>query len=201
MSASEHHDWLILVATIGAIFVELSRGSVQSEATMTTNWDAMQARRSPLKRGLFDSDPAAATSAAETPTSASVYSLDASPMKKINSGDDNATQSGPSPATTAAPAPPSMMDIRAYGLEDRAEAVIAHGATGGWSLANLAKWRRESLGGAQAAVGTALTKARTPSSSTAYLKQRQRAYRQRMLARGAPANSSTGNSPAPSQGP
>lgn len=65
------------------------------------------------------------------------------------------------------------VDVRAFGLEDRAEAVIATGRTS-WSLAHLSKWRSESLSPADIA---------TPQSSKEYVRQRQRAYMKQCLAK------------------
>lgn len=72
----------------------------------------------------------------------------------------------------------NRVHIRAFGLEDRAEAVIAMGKDN-WSLANLSKWRNDSLSTTDAVPGTA---ADTQSSGKEYLRQRQRAFMKQCLA-------------------
>ncbi|GAB9470259.1 hypothetical protein Gpo141_00007509 [Globisporangium polare] len=82
-----------------------------------------------------------------------------------------------------------QVDIRAYGLEDRAEAVIAMGKSN-WTLANLSKWRDDSLAstnGGSASSDPGIEQQQ--QSSKEYLRQRQRAYmKQRLAANKAPAN-------------
>jgi len=73
---------------------------------------------------------------------------------------------------------PTAIEIRGFGLEDRAEAVISRGKDS-WALANLSKWRHASLDGA---VQSSPTQPGSKRSSKEYLRQRQRAYRQQCLA-------------------
>ncbi|KAL3661877.1 hypothetical protein V7S43_013170 [Phytophthora oleae] len=73
---------------------------------------------------------------------------------------------------------PSAIEIRAFGLEDRAEAVIARGKES-WTLVNLSKWRHETF---DSAANTTSTQANGRISSKEYLRQRQRAYRHQCLA-------------------
>ncbi|GMF36628.1 unnamed protein product [Phytophthora fragariaefolia] len=86
------------------------------------------------------------------------------------------------PSATTLAAAPSAIEIRAFGLEDRAEAVISRGKES-WTLANLSKWRHESLDDA-----TDTQEHSNKLSSKEYLRQRQRAYRLQCLA----ASSRTG---------
>lgn len=84
------------------------------------------------------------------------------------------------PSTNPLAATPSAMEIRAFGLEDRAEAVISRGKES-WALANLSKWRHESLDQA-CNITHRQGEANSKLSSKEYLRQRQRAYRQQCLA-------------------
>lgn len=75
------------------------------------------------------------------------------------------------------------VELQAFGLEDRAEAVIASGKAN-WSLSNLNKWRHEAFASATAnkgADGDCAAPATAAAASREYLKQRQRAYRQQIL--------------------
>lgn len=74
-----------------------------------------------------------------------------------------------------------QVDIRAYGLEDRAEAVIAMGKST-WTLANLSQWRNDSLTSADAESSSNDPIAQQQQSSKEYLRQRQRAYMKQCLA-------------------
>jgi hypothetical protein len=77
-------------------------------------------------------------------------------------------------------APVVMMNpvhIQAFGLEDRAEAVIAMGNRQ-WSLTNLSTWRSESLNVAAAA---STIPNGTADHSKEYVRQRQRAYMKQCL--------------------
>lgn len=86
------------------------------------------------------------------------------------------------PSASGAPAEwPRPVDVRAFGLEDRAQAVIAMGRSS-WSLANLSKWRSDSLSPAGAALD-ATSAAAEPLTSKEYVRQRQRAYMKRCLAK------------------
>lgn len=89
--------------------------------------------------------------------------------------------------TTSAPIPshvdknvrsplPTAMEIGAYGLEDRAEAIIGVGGKEGWGLIHLSRWRQEL---AQRQGLTASTA--QPGDVQTFLRQRQRAYRQHLL--------------------
>ncbi|KAG3097006.1 hypothetical protein PI124_g15710 [Phytophthora idaei] len=84
---------------------------------------------------------------------------------------DSPTDSVVNPLATA----PSALDIRAFGLEDRAEAVISCGKES-WTLAHLSKWRHDTLDKA------ANVSDHSKLSSKEYLRQRQRAYRHQCLA-------------------
>uniref|UniRef100_A0AAV1UPU5 Uncharacterized protein n=1 Tax=Peronospora matthiolae TaxID=2874970 RepID=A0AAV1UPU5_9STRA len=77
---------------------------------------------------------------------------------------------------------PSAMDIRAFGLEDRAEAVIARDRDT-WTLANLSKWRHGTLDQTDNNTWHTQWKAQTDTnlSTKAYVRQRQRAYRHQCL--------------------
>lgn len=72
------------------------------------------------------------------------------------------------------------VELQAFGLEDRAEAVIASGKAN-WSLTNLNKWRHEAFTTATAAKGECAAPTTAAAASREYLKQRQRAYRQQIL--------------------
>lgn len=75
------------------------------------------------------------------------------------------------------------VELQAFGLEDRAEAVIASGKAN-WSLSNLNKWRHETFASASAAKGAngdCAAPTTAAGASREYLKQRQRAYRQQIL--------------------
>lgn len=71
---------------------------------------------------------------------------------------------------------PNELNICAFGLEDRAEAVISRGKES-WTLANLSKWRHKTFdknfGG--------LDSLHTRVVSKEFLRQRQRAYRHQCL--------------------
>ncbi|KAK1943841.1 hypothetical protein P3T76_005237 [Phytophthora citrophthora] len=73
---------------------------------------------------------------------------------------------------------PSAIEIRAFGLEDRAEAIIARGNES-WTLANLSKWRHDTFDNA---ANSANTLGSGRLNSKEYLRQRQRAYRHQCLA-------------------
>ncbi|DBA03973.1 TPA: hypothetical protein N0F65_010626 [Lagenidium giganteum] len=69
---------------------------------------------------------------------------------------------------------PSAMDMRAFGLEDKAAAVMAANQDG-WALPNLSQWRSDALNTGPAG---ATTDGRTKAD---YIRERQREYRQQML--------------------
>ncbi|CAI5740847.1 unnamed protein product [Hyaloperonospora brassicae] len=96
--------------------------------------------------------------------------------------DKSATATRPSPAVSNEVArTPSAMDVRAFGLEDRAEAVMASGRDS-WTLANLSKWRHDALEKADTTWHTLRDARPDPKcSSKLYLRQRQRAYRHQCL--------------------
>ncbi|KAG1699070.1 hypothetical protein DVH05_014441 [Phytophthora capsici] len=81
-------------------------------------------------------------------------------------------------ASNALATAPSAIEIRAFGLEDRAEAIIAQGKES-WTLANLSKWRHDTFGSSS---NSANTQVNDRFSSKEYLRQRQRAYRHQCLA-------------------
>ncbi|KAJ0405174.1 hypothetical protein P43SY_001379 [Pythium insidiosum] len=91
---------------------------------------------------------------------------------QIGKGGDTAD----SPSTRVDP-----MELRAFGLEDRADAVISAAASS-WSLGQLSQWREQVLCVATPA-GDA-TAARKHSQE--FLRQRQRGFRQQMLRATAP---------------
>ena len=77
---------------------------------------------------------------------------------------------------------PSVTEIRAFGLEDRAEAVISRDEES-WTLANLSKWRRDIVEKVAKNSGNQQsTQLNSKLSSKEYLRQRQRAYRHQCLA-------------------
>ncbi|KAH7470971.1 hypothetical protein KRP22_003156 [Phytophthora ramorum] len=109
----------------------------------------------------------------------SVQHEGATPSKRLQAfrNDVSTPTVGNTLATT-----PSAMEICAFGLEDRAEAVISRGKES-WTLANLSKWRHDSLD--KAANATDSQHRASPhsnNSSKEYLRHRQRAYRQQILA-------------------
>ncbi|CEG35668.1 uncharacterized protein PHALS_11536 [Plasmopara halstedii] len=66
---------------------------------------------------------------------------------------------------------PTVVNIRALSLEDRADAVISSGKQS-WTLANLSKWRHKTLN-----IGSDSNHLCSETSSKEILRQRQRAYR------------------------
>ncbi|CAI5706388.1 unnamed protein product [Peronospora effusa] len=77
---------------------------------------------------------------------------------------------------------PSVIEIRAFGLEDRAEAVISRDEEN-WTLANLTKWRHDIFEKVVNNPGNQQsTQLSSKLSSKEYLRQRQRAYRHQCLA-------------------
>lgn len=74
-----------------------------------------------------------------------------------------------------------QVDIRAYGLEDRAEAVIAMGKSN-WTLGNLSKWRNDSLASVSGDSAVNNAAQQNQQSTKEYLRQRQRAYMKQCLA-------------------
>ncbi|KAG6959152.1 hypothetical protein JG687_00008952 [Phytophthora cactorum] len=92
-------------------------------------------------------------------------------IKKLEAQNTNSTAVGLNPD----PRPGTALDIRAFGLEDRAEAVISCGKES-WTLAHLSKWRHDTLDKA------ANVSDHSKLSSKEYLRQRQRAYRHQCLA-------------------
>ncbi|KAJ0408094.1 hypothetical protein ATCC90586_006065 [Pythium insidiosum] len=94
---------------------------------------------------------------------------------QIGKGGDTAD----SPSTRVDP-----MELRAFGLEDRADAVISAAASS-WSLGQLSQWREQMLCVATPAGGDNATAAARKHSQE-FLRQRQREFRQQMLRATAP---------------
>ncbi|KAE9336971.1 hypothetical protein PR003_g12236 [Phytophthora rubi] len=107
------------------------------------------------------------------------------PAKRPETGYNAASTPPPTNPLTAAP---SAMEIRAFGLEDRAEAVISRGRQS-WTLANLSKWRQDSLDAA--CNSTESPEPHSKLSSKEYLRRRQRTYRQQCLNRHTETNVTT----------
>ncbi|TDH70208.1 hypothetical protein CCR75_002249 [Bremia lactucae] len=74
---------------------------------------------------------------------------------------------------------PSVFDIRAFGLEDRAEAIISCGQDN-WTLANLLKWRTNAL---DKAYNDHKPHCHNTIAPKEYLRQRQRAYRHQLYSK------------------
>ncbi|GLD95717.1 hypothetical protein PINS_up004395 [Pythium insidiosum] len=84
------------------------------------------------------------------------------------------------PTSLTSPLPPARrvnpLDLRAFGLEDRADAVMSS-STSSWSLGQLAQWREQML----RVPGTDGDGASAKRQTNQFLRHRQREYRQQML--------------------
>lgn len=114
-----------------------------------------------------------------SPSQQQIGSSSASPFAKRSSL-EYATRTASSDA--AAPIELArQVDIQAYGLEDRSEAVIAMGKSN-WTLANLSKWRNDSFASVSGDSAVNNAAQQNQQSMKEYLRQRQRAYMKQCLA-------------------
>jgi hypothetical protein len=73
------------------------------------------------------------------------------------------------------------IELKAFGLEDRADAVITNGNKN-WSLSNLNRWRNElSRVNTLHSTGSTNSNTNNNTSTKEFLKQRQKEYRRQMM--------------------